>query len=152
MAKPTEREDVKGMSKGYGVSKKILCIALIGFFAVCSGCAFDLAHVSYVPTVYTPQTGTEFQLKEDTVITGSPCGYDRVLSKNSKWKLVGAIPQGDVYRSRDQVLSVECSNVHEAYLVLAQGSIVGYYLPVERGFVKIDEAIKLSRTQKGGSR
>jgi hypothetical protein len=40
-------------------------------------------------------------------------------------------------------LTVECSNVFEAYLVVATGQLVGFYLPVEKGFVSLPEPISL---------
>ncbi len=42
--------------------------------------------------------------------------------------------QGDVYKTRDQVLTVEASNVQEAYIVVESGRLVGFYMPVERTF------------------
>jgi hypothetical protein len=48
---------------------------------------------------------------------------------------VGHIQQGDVYRPRDTVFSVEGTNVHEAYLVLSGEKLVGYYLPAEHSYV-----------------
>jgi hypothetical protein len=108
------------------------------------GCAFDLAHVSFTPTVYTPKSDKSFRIREAITISGSPCGYDRDLSKGTTWTLVGTVPEGEVYKSKDQVLSVECSNIHEAYLVISQDSVVGFYLPVEKGFVKLNKAITLN--------
>ncbi|HVN97529.1 MAG TPA: hypothetical protein VMT62_13960 [Syntrophorhabdaceae bacterium] len=58
--------------------------------------------------------------------------------------MVGTVSEGEVYKSKDQVLTVECSNIHEAYLVVSQGSLVGFYLPVEKGFVKLPEPIALN--------
>jgi hypothetical protein len=43
-------------------------------------------------------------------------------------------PQGNVYRTRDQVVTVEGSHIHEAYIVVTERSLVGFYLPVERTF------------------
>ena len=65
---------------------------------------------------------------------------------------MGTIPEGDVYKSKDQVLSVECSNIHEAYLVISQDSVVGFYLPVEKGFVKLNKAITLNLNIEWGGK
>lgn len=118
-------------------------ILLSSFLLV--GCAFDLAHVSFTPTQFAPQAEGDksFALKESIHITEAPCGYDRTLRQDTRWDLMGTIPEGNIYKSQDQVLTVECSNVHEAYIVVLDGSIVGFYLPVEKGFVKISNKIKL---------
>jgi len=112
------------------------------FFLV--GCAFDLAHVSYTQTAFTSRIDANqtFTLAETVDIKSAPC-YKRTLRRDTRWDLIGSISEGNVYKSRDQALTVECSNIHEAYLVLAEKSLVGFYLPVEKGFVKISDPIKL---------
>ena len=123
--------------------KTAIGIVLLGsFFLV--GCAFDLAHVSFTPAVCTPRSGQSVKIKENMPITGTPCRHDRTVFRGTTWELVGTIPQGDIYKSRDQVLTVECSNIHEAYLVVSQGSVVGFYLPVEKGFVKLSNPVTLN--------
>ncbi len=109
-----------------------------------TGCAFDVAHVSFTRTVLTPQSDKSFKIREQTTIEGMPCWHNRTLFKDMSWSLIGAIPEGEVYKSKDQVLTVECSHVHEAYLVILQQSVVGFYLPVERGFVKLSKPITLN--------
>ena len=108
-------------------------------------CAFDVAHVTYHPTDLTPQpqSGKSITLTEDVQITGAPCGYSRTLQNGSNWDLIGSIPEGNVYKPRDQVLTVECSNVYEAYLVCVHKSLVGFYLPVEQGFVTLKKPMVL---------
>ncbi len=109
-----------------------------------AACAFDLAHVSYTPTVCTPKSDKSFRMREDTAITGMPCSYNRTVLKGTTWNLVGTVPEGEVYKSSNQVMSVECSNVHEAYLVVRETSVVGFYLPFEKGFVKLSKPIALN--------
>jgi hypothetical protein len=108
------------------------------------GCAFDLAHVSFTPAVCTPKSGQSVKIKENMPITGTPCWHDRTVFRGTTWELVGSISQGDVYKSRDQVLTVECSNIHEVYLVVSHGLVVGFYLPVEKGFVKLSKPVTLN--------
>jgi hypothetical protein len=122
----------------------IVLVILLSSFLM-SGCAFDLAHVSFTPTQFAPGTEGDksFVLKEAINITGTPCGYERTLQQDTRWDFLGTIPEGAVFKSRDQVMTVECSNIHEAYLVISDGSLVGFYLPVEKGFVKISNPIKL---------
>jgi hypothetical protein len=116
---------------------------IVGLFA--SGCAFDLADVRYSSaTLQSPiQPERTFALAEDVHIPQAPCGYSRTLRQKTRWQLVGTIAEGEVFRSRDQNLTVECSNVFEAYLVVSGDHLVGFFLPVEKGFVAMSNPIQL---------
>jgi len=120
-------------------------VIIILFVLVAVGCAFDVAHVSYEPVKITSNSETResFTLNEAVEISRTPCGYKRTLNQYSSWDYVGTIPEGDVYKPRNQVLTVECSNVYEAYVVVSEGFLVGFYLPVESGFVPIKKKIEL---------
>lgn len=123
---------------------KKIWVFLLFAEVVLIGCAFDLAHVSSAATQLSPASDVNksFTLA-DTVQAKAPCGYDRTLRKDTTWDFVGTIPQGEVFKPKDQVLTVECSNVFEAYLVVSKGYLVGFYLPVEKGFVSASKAMEL---------
>ena len=110
-----------------------------------SGCAFDFADVRYSPATLQSLTQPErtFALIGDVHMSQAPCGFSRTLRQKTRWEFVGAISQGGVFRSRDQTLTVECSNVFEAYLVVSGDHLVGFFLPVEDGFVAIADPIQL---------
>ena len=82
-------------------------------------------------TQFTPETGKSFRLSRTAKVPLST-GYSTTLRENSRWELVGTITQGNVYRTRDQVVTVEGSHIYEAYIVVTERSLVGFYLPVER--------------------
>jgi len=98
-------------------------------------CAFDVVHVKQVPTQFeAPQAPkNSFELEKEVKVSLGT-GYSRVLKKGIRWDFVGTTSYGDVYRSKDQILTVEASNIHEAYLVISSGKLVGFYLPVEKSF------------------
>jgi hypothetical protein len=73
-----------------------------------------------------------------------PCGYKRKLKKDSEWKMVGSIAEGNVYKPINQCFTVECSNVFEAYLVVNENSLEGFYLPVEDGFVALEKSVEMA--------
>ena len=110
-----------------------------------SGCAFDLADVKYAPAQFQSMTeaGRAFTLSTNMKLTGMPCGYGRELRKNTRWESSGSMAQGEVFRSRDQILTLECSNVYEAYLVVRDGRLMGFFLPVQQGFVGLAEPVVL---------
>ncbi len=102
-------------------------------------CAFDVVRLEQVPVEIRTASGCAdtFILTQDTKIDAGP-GYSRTLKASSRWECVGAIPQGTIYKTKDQILTVEASNVFEANIVVADGKLVGYYLPVERSFSPLD--------------
>jgi hypothetical protein len=51
-----------------------------------------------------------------------------------------------MYRSRDQVFTVEASNIHEAYLVISENRLMGFYLPVEGTYSPLTKPIELTIT------
>jgi len=105
-----------------------------GLVLALSGCAFDLAHVPQTPVqLEGAPDRASFELADDVTINAG-VGYKRTLKRGTRWRPVGRITQGDIYRTNDQVLTVEASNIHEAYIVVSSGKLVGFYLPVEKSF------------------
>lgn len=120
---------------------------LLSQLVLVSSCAFDITDVKYVPATIMERTNQNaFVFDDDLRVTQTPCWYTRTLRKGTRWESVGTIAQGDVFRSKDQSLTVECSNVFEAYLVVREERLVGFYLPVERGFVSIADPMSLPRS------
>ena len=118
---------------------KKLCTLLI-FNVFFLSCAFDLLHVKQLPAQLdtTQQRKNSFVLeKEEKIDLGT--GYSRVIKAGTKWDYIGTLENGDVFNSKDQVLTVEASNIHEAYIVISSGKLVGFYLPVEKTFSPVSE-------------
>jgi len=69
----------------------------------------------------------------------------RKLKAGTQWNYVGAIPQGDVYKTKDQIFTIEGSNfnIFEAYIVISSGKLTGFYLPVEKAFSPLKDTQKL---------
>jgi hypothetical protein len=70
-------------------------------------------------------------------------GYSRTLAANSSWRSVGRIAQGDVYRPVDGILTLEGRNVHEAYLVVNNATLVGFFLPGESNYSPLFPTVPL---------
>ena len=72
-------------------------------------------------------------------------GYERTLRNGTRFKEVGRIPQGTVLQPVDTIFTVEGRHVHEAYPVIDDAKIVGFYLPVEAAYtpLSIPTAIQL---------
>ena len=124
------------------MGRMALVVGILGLFL--SACAFDLAHVTYTAATFQPmQNSTRtIVLSAEVPLTDTPC-YSRTLRKTTRWNQVGTIAEGDVLRSKDQVLTLECSNIHEAYLVMSGNKLIGFFLPFEKGFVPHSPPIEL---------
>ncbi len=94
-------------------------------------------------TQLTPSAGKSFRVTRAAEVTLST-GYSTTLRANTRWELVGTVAQGEVYRTKDQIVTLEGAHIHEAYIVVSQGSLVGFYLPVERTFSPVTPGKPLS--------
>ena len=113
-----------------------ICIAA-PLCAFLMGCAAEVIRHPATLKSLEAASGAERRLvKQDTPVKFTS-GFERVIRKDTMWKLVGSIPQGMVYAPADGVFSVEGAHVHEAYLVVIRGVLVGFYLPVERSFAPL---------------
>lgn len=121
---------------------KIFALALVIACGALSACAIPVRQIKLSQPM-TEISGKHFVLASDARC-GIGTGYGRVLRQGTRWELVGAIAQGDVYRSRDQTLTVEGYNVHEAYVVVQDDLLVGFYLPVEKTFTPVAKSVRLT--------
>ena len=111
------------------------------------GCALDIVSVKQAPATLTPvAAASPASLLATDVTVPLGTGFPTKLKQGTKWQRIGTLPQGDVYSTRDQVLTVEASNIHEAQLVVSGGNVVGFYLPVERTFAPAKTPTPLTLT------
>lgn len=107
-----------------------------------AGCA---ASVAYAPIEITAAVAESRQI----VVLNNPVqiqldtGYSRTLKADSQWIKVGAVKHGDVYKPFNSVFTLEGENIHEAWLVVSSDRLKGFYLPVERGFSPLNQAISV---------
>jgi hypothetical protein len=126
----------------------VLCVMAV----VTSGCAFDVSHAKQVPTSFVPvkSARVDWTLLEDrTIPLGT--GFPTRLKAQTHWSLVGRVPQGDVYQTSGQIVTVEESNIYEALVVMREGNLVGFYLPVERSLVPVEPPVTLPISKGGQS-
>lgn len=75
----------------------------------------------------------------ETTVTGRPLHGDfRSVRAGSRWVEFGSIAEGTVYKPLGTVMTVEGINISEAYIVVRDRSWVGFWLPVEKGFVPLE--------------
>lgn len=121
--------------KGYLMLRKSVFLMYCLFIILFVGCAFDLVHVKQIPTQLDSMQFKKqsWKLVNDINIKLGT-GYSRQLKSGTNWDYVGKIEHGDVYKTKDQILTIEGSNIFEAYIVVSEDKIVGFYLPVEKTY------------------
>jgi hypothetical protein len=110
----------------------VITIVILGLFF---SCAFDVVHVKQEPAQLEPIASEKdaLTLSQDVDVSLNT-GYKRKLKAGTRWHCIGKIENGDVYKTKDQILTVEGSNIYEAYIVVSEGYLVGFYLPGNRTF------------------
>lgn len=77
------------------------------------------------------------------VIAALPNESSVTLAAGSQWRRVGALPQGDVYRSLNGLFTIQTRRQGEAYLVASSGKLLGFYLPGESAFMALSRPVTL---------
>ncbi|REE92543.1 hypothetical protein [Cupriavidus plantarum] len=80
---------------------------------------------------------------KDTTRIKLDTGYTRLVPAG-KWTAVGRLSQGTVYRPVGTVFTIAARQVHEAYLVVHEKTLVGFYLPGESSYTPLNNAVPLS--------
>jgi len=122
----------------------ILAMLLLGwpllFLNSCAG------HVKQVPTQIEPAPiikSSFLLVKEVNYFL-----YSRSqLKSGTKWDFVNTITQGDVFKSKDQIVTLEATNIFEVYIVISSNKLVGFYLPVEKTFSPLDDSQELEKRE-----
>jgi len=71
-------------------------------------------------------------------------GYERTLNKGSHWQLAGTIVEGKVYKPIDGEFTIQGREPVSAYIVVSNGQLVGFFLPVEDSFSPLYKKISIS--------
>lgn len=119
-------------------------IFLPAFLLMLTGCAANItsspASLATAPALPPSPVLVARQAADITL----PTRYTRHIALNSRWRRVGHLPEGDVYRPVDTVFTIEGRQVHEAYLVVSGGELVGFYLPGEKRYSALNSRIPLN--------
>jgi len=123
------------------IARLVRCLVLP---AVLAGCA---ASVPVAPARLQPlATAAPEVVVESNVEIRLSTAYVRTVPERSRWRAVGTLPQGTVYQPLNTVFAIEGRNVHEAWLVLRDGAVQGFYLPAEGNYSPLTHPVSLSTT------
>ena len=117
----------------------VISVVVIAYVAACA------SEVERFSTRFSPaaRNNSSFLIIEKEVNVTPSTGYIRTLKAGSKWKYVGQIPEGAVYKVEDDVFMLEGKHMREAYCVVSQDRLVGFFLPVETAFVPLSPSVSL---------
>lgn len=102
--------------------------------------------VDTVPVSFTASSSSANTVRvlRDSATVELPTRYRRTLAQGSRWRAIGSVAQGTVYRPVDTVFTIEGRQVHEAYLVVSTGLLVGFFLPGESSYSALSTPVPLS--------
>ena len=132
-------------SKNHMIKAVVMALSLIGI----AGCSGEVVHYPSVPALHAEErSGARWHTSAPIHVRLST-GYERAIPSGTEFIVFGKIPEGIILRPTSYVLTVEGAHVHEAYLVVDQNHIVGFYLPVEHAFSPLKEraAVDFARTE-----
>lgn len=104
-----------------------------GFICCIASCASDVVRQSTTLLPPTESLRQQIEIAQEARVESSS-GYGRILTKGSIWEFRGTLPQGAVYKRVNGIFTIEGKHVHEAFLVIADNQLVGFYLPVEQAY------------------
>ena len=123
----------------FSIVRLLLAAAL---FSLVTACAVRQSPAQLAPLTLAAAPALE-RLEQQADIE-LDTGYFRTLKSGSVWKHVGSVNEGEVYRPVRDVFTLEGSQMHEAYLVVAGNTLTGFYLPVEHSFSPLKHKISLT--------
>jgi hypothetical protein len=92
------------MNKAVIINRFIVIIFLLAL----AGCAFDVIHVKQEPAELVsvePPKDSWVLVRKAIIELGT--GYKRKLKAGTTWDYAGSIKQGEVYKTDDQILTIE---------------------------------------------
>jgi hypothetical protein len=129
-------------------SRKLLGLAAVWGSFFLGACAVDVISIRQTPTNFIAESSTQILVLNTRERVPLVEGKSRPLREGTTWRKVGRVNEGDVYKTNDQVLTVDASNEHEAMLVVKDGMAVGFYLTVEHTFTAASKPIPFEATPR----
>jgi UPF0288 family protein (methanogenesis marker protein 3) len=118
--------------------RRLIQVILLSILIV--GCAAEVVRTPEQLTVSAQ--AVQIELTKLATIDMGP-GNEKKLFTGSRWQSIGNIKQGEVFKPVGTVFSIQGANSHEAYLVLSEKKLVGFYLPGDRAWSALNASLAI---------
>lgn len=129
-------------------SRELFGLAAIAGTLFLGACAVDVISIRQTPTNFVAEPSAQILVLSAKERVPLVEGKSRTLHEGTTWRKVGRVNEGDVYETKDQIVTVDASNEHEALLVVKDGMAVGFYLLVEHTFTAASKPIPFEATPR----
>lgn len=119
------------------------CVGL----ALLAGCASEVKRTPVEMSTAAPEAGRRWVTTEAIEVVPES-GYRRKIAAGTEFVVVGRVAQGLVLKPTQTVLTLEGAHMHEAYAVVREGQLVGFYLPVERAYASFPKPVPMNTQEK----
>jgi hypothetical protein len=117
---------------------QLLCI--LASLGILGGCALEVVRS---PVNITLVKGSEFVLTQPAYLV-LDSGYQRTINSGTTFLEIGTTQYGMVLKPLNTSFTIEGAHMHEAYPVIQNGAVTGFYLPVEKSFSPLTKPIAIS--------
>jgi hypothetical protein len=125
------------MKHSYTPSRTLLLHAAVVLLAICAALgSASRAHLRPIGAAH----GADLRLRH-AVNFSIGMGAERALPAGSRWRVVGSLSQGTVYRPLNTVVVVEAHPAEEAYPVFKEEKLQGFFLPQQASFTPLRPAM-----------
>lgn len=128
------------------LARRLPAAMLVALPLALAACASGPERAVYVPVV-SSESSDVMTLTRD--VSGKLSdGQPFLVTGSSRWRRVGALVQGDVYRPLGAALAIGKNTRADAYLVASSGRLIGFYLPAGSLFLPLDASQVLPFSQR----
>jgi hypothetical protein len=122
------------------VYTKAALLACVLLSACAPAVPVEDAHLMTLPVA----TAAPIRTVQQDVVIHLSSGYERTVTAQSKWRLIGRLPQGEVLRPVGTIFTIEGKQEHEAYLVVTADKLTGFYLPGESHYSPLENPVSIN--------
>lgn len=126
---------------------KMIGIMLMALSVAIAGCASEVKRQSSSLVLLETAPGKRLVLEQPVIFT-LDSGYQRTIKPGTEFVEIGSIQQGRVLKPVNTVLTVEGAHMHEAYAVVNNDILAGFYLPVEIAFSPLSQTVVINLKEK----
>lgn len=126
---------------------KMIGVILMALSVVVAGCASEVKRQSSNIVLHETTPGKRLVLEQPVMFT-LDSGYQRTIKPGTEFVEIGSIQQGRVLKPLNTILTVEGAHMHEAYAVVDNDILTGFYLPVEIAFSPLSQTVVINLKEK----